>query len=93
MDPKALDLYPYRRIDYAAMAQAAASGLYEDLHSKRQFHDGTFKNWVEERSPSHPYHFRDGVTISVAEHDLTPHDLFTTRESADPIPPKQQPDE
>lgn len=92
-DPKALELYPYRRVDYAAMAQEAASWLYENLHADKPFHDGTFKSWREERSASHPYHYRDGVTIAVAETDLLAHDLFTTQVNASPVPPSEQLDE
>lgn len=62
------------------MEQAAADWRYDQLHKERPFHDGTFPDdpraWMKERSKSHPYHYRDGVTLWVAEVDLAPHDHF-----------------
>lgn len=68
------------------MEREAADRAYEALHEKRPFHDGTFTSWVAEASRSHPYHFRDGVTVYVADEDAAPWDEFTTRESASPLP-------
>lgn len=68
------------------MEREAADRAYERIHEKRPFHDGTFKSWAEEASESHPYHFRDGVTVYVADEDQAPWDEFTTRESASPLP-------
>lgn len=72
------------------MAQEAASWLYEDLHKDRPYHDGSFTRWSSERTVAFPYGARDGVDIVLAETDVAPHDLFTTRESASPVPPEQQ---
>lgn len=58
------------------MATAGAEALYAQLHEGAPFHDGTFKSWAQKRSRTHPYHFSDGVTIWVAEEDLTPDDDF-----------------
>lgn len=58
------------------MEQAAAEWRYDALHKAKPYHDGTFTSWAEERSLKHPYHARDGVSVWVAEADLTPHDHF-----------------
>lgn len=68
------------------MEREAADRAYEALHEKRPFHDGTFTSWSEHASRSHPYHFRDGVTVYVTDEDQAPWDEFTTRESASPLP-------
>jgi hypothetical protein len=54
----------------------AAQARYADLHEKAPYHDGKFESWAEKRSPDHPYHFNEGVTIWVAQTDLAPHDHF-----------------
>lgn len=80
--------WSYRRVDYAAMERMAAEAAYEALHEKRPWHNGTFTSWADKRSASHPYHFKHGVTIGVADHDVTPWDSkWTTQESASPVPP------
>lgn len=62
------------------MEKAAADARYAELHEKRAYHDGTFprdlSDWAEKRSAETPYHYLDGVTISVAPVDLAPHDHF-----------------
>ena len=58
------------------MERSAAQAKYAEMHEALPFHDGTFKSWSKERTASHPYHHSDGVTIWVAESDLTPHDHF-----------------
>lgn len=58
------------------MERAAAQAKYAELHEALPFHDGTFAKWAKERSASHPYRYDEGVTVWVAEHDLTPHDHF-----------------
>lgn len=62
------------------MEQAAAEWRYDQRHKDAQFHDGTFPTdrrlWAKERSAKHPYHYRDGVTLWVAETDVSPHDHF-----------------
>ncbi|GAB2970304.1 hypothetical protein [Nocardioides montaniterrae] len=78
--------YAYRLICYRTMEAAAAQAAYDDLHRKAAFHDGTFTNWGEKRSPEHPYAHNDGVTIGVADEDLMPWDAFTTKVDASPIP-------
>lgn len=79
--------YPFRRVCYATMEREAAEAAYAARHEDKPWHDGTFTSWSKERSDSHPYRFDSGVMIGVADHDLTPWDYFTTRESASPIPP------
>lgn len=75
--------YPQRTICYATMEAAAANWAYDKLHEERPFHDGTFPTdlnaWSDTRSSSHPYDFRDGVTIWVAAQDLSPDDDFLHR--------------
>ncbi len=58
------------------MDRAAANAKYDRLHEKTPFHDGTFEHWAKERSVSHPYSHRDGVTIWLADTDLSPDDHF-----------------
>ena len=66
------------------MEREAASAAYADLHKDAPYHDGSFKSWAKERSRSHPYHYGDGVTFGVADHDLWPGDRFTTDQYASP---------
>lgn len=67
------------------MEAAGAQARYEALHKDRPYHDGGFKNWASERSVSHPYHFRDGVTIWAASEDANPDDNFlgSAKEASD----------
>lgn len=58
------------------MTKAYAEAKYDEIHDLRPFHDGTFTKWGEKRTTRTPYHYRDGVTLWVAETDLTPHDHF-----------------
>lgn len=68
--------YPQRTICYASMEAASANALYDKRHDALPFHDGTFESWAKHRTPSHPYHFRDGVTVWVHTEDLAPDDDF-----------------
>ncbi|RNL66239.1 hypothetical protein EFK50_01025 [Nocardioides marmoriginsengisoli] len=58
------------------MNEAAAKRRYEALHKERPFHNGDFRNWSAEATPATPFHYLDGVDISVAEVDLNPTDDF-----------------
>jgi hypothetical protein len=58
------------------MDRAAANARYDSLHEELPYHDGSFEDWVKERSASHPYASRDGVTIWVHDVDLDPQDDF-----------------
>lgn len=58
------------------MEAAAADALLDEKHKDRPFHDGTRKSWAKERSPQHPYHFRDGAKLWVHDIDLSPDDDF-----------------
>jgi hypothetical protein len=68
------------------MERAAANSAYAKLHEKAPYHDGSFQSWAKDWSTSHPYHYNDGVSIGVADHDLTPWDAFTTERDASPLP-------
>jgi hypothetical protein len=68
--------YPQRRICYATMALQSAEAKYDELHKDLPFHDGTFSNWSVDRSRQAPFHYRDGVSLWVADIDLTPDDDF-----------------
>lgn len=74
------DWFSQRTICYKAMERAAANAKYDERHKTQAYHDGTFPTdlagWATERSASHPYHARDGVTIWVHETDLNPEDDF-----------------
>lgn len=62
------------------MERAAAEWRYDSLHEDAPYHDGTFPTnpdrWSVKRTADFPYHYRDGVTLWVAEADLSPHDHF-----------------
>lgn len=79
--------FPQRAVCFESMEREAADRAYAELHEARPFHDGSFMSWSAERTRSHPYHFRDGVTVYVADEDAAPWDEFTTRESVSPLPP------
>jgi hypothetical protein len=68
------------------MALASAEAKYDELHKDLPFHDGTFSNWAPERSSQTPFHYRDGVSLWVANIDLTPDDDFLSGRLADQSP-------
>ncbi len=61
---------------HVTMQLAGANALYNDLHEAAPYHDGTFKSWSKERTEAHPFHYRDGVRIWMAETDVNPDDDF-----------------
>jgi hypothetical protein len=71
------------------MEKQAADAAYAKLHEAQPYHDGTFTSWSKDRGPGYPYHFNDGVSIGVADYDVTPHDTFTTEVSASPVAPAE----
>lgn len=73
------------------MELAAANRRYDAIHQDRPFHDGKFQAWSDKPSPMTPYHFRDGVTITVAETDLHPDDRFLDAPGLS-LPPGQPPE-
>lgn len=75
--------YPQRSICYASREQAAAQRRWELLHTDRPFHDGTYRDWAEKPSRSHPYHRDDGVTIWAATEDIAPDDDFLQTKGGD----------
>lgn len=68
--------FPQRTICYPAMEAAAANRRYDQLHEEKPYHDGTFGRWSKEPTPGTPYHYKDGVTIWVAQEDYSPEDDF-----------------
>lgn len=72
--------YPQRKICFKAMEQAALDWRYGQLHEDAPFHDGTFPedpaDWSATRTTATPYHYLDGVSLWVSQHDLTPEDKF-----------------
>lgn len=66
------------------MEAQAAQALYEALHKDSPWHNGRFQGWSKERTRSAPYHFRHGVTITVAQEDLNPTDDFLRLNHPDP---------
>lgn len=73
------DWFPQRTVCYAEMVRDAVERKYERLHEHAPYHDGTFESWAKEPSVEHPYHFKAGVTIWVADHDVNPDDDFLRR--------------
>ncbi|WP_148077081.1 hypothetical protein [Nocardioides aurantiacus] len=74
--------YPHRNVCYRDRAQKVAERKWRELHAKEPFHDGTGKRWAKEYSPQTPYHYDDGVTVSVHPTDLSPDDTFQTERQA-----------
>ncbi len=58
------------------MERMSSAARYADLHEEQPFHDGTFTQWSDKRTAVTPVHFNEGVTIWVADEDLSPHDHF-----------------
>lgn len=58
------------------MARAYAEATYDEIHKDLPYHDGSFKKWAKTRSDSTPYHYRDGVSISVHREDFSPDNDF-----------------
>lgn len=75
------------------METAAANARYAELHDKHPYHDGLFKSWSAKRSRSHPYHYTDGVTISVARVDVDPDDDFLGLNRVDEVEGNERQDE
>jgi hypothetical protein len=74
-DPQAV-WYPQRAVCYASMQQADVEARYAALHEAAPYHDGTFTSWATDRSVEHPFHYRDGVRLWLADEDYTPDDDF-----------------
>lgn len=72
---------------YATMERDAADAAYAKLHEKEPYHNGSFTSWSKDRGEEHPYHFRDGVSIGVTDHDVAPWDKFPTEVNASPTRP------
>ncbi len=53
-----------------------AKRRWEELHEEKPYHDGTFSVWSEKATERTPFHFQDGVTVWLSQHDLTPDDNF-----------------
>ena len=72
------DWFPQRRVCHATRAERAVNARYDAIHKELPYSnlDGTV--WGEERSEATPYHYRDGVTITVTTVDYTPDDDFLT---------------
>lgn len=73
--------FPQMTVCRVEMETSAAQAQFERLHEKRPWHDGTFTDWAEKPSDSHPYHHRFGTRIWVTETDLELGGNFTTREN------------
>lgn len=58
------------------MELAAVEARYDEIHKNLAYHDGTFERWADERSDAFPYHYRDGVTLSVALEEDRSEDIF-----------------
>lgn len=76
--------YPQRTICERTAEERRAERLYDRLHEKEPFHDGTWSRWSEKPSAEFRFHYMDGVTIWAAPMDLNPDDMFTTDRNADP---------
>lgn len=50
--------------------------LFDLLHEDAPYHDGKEQIWQEKPSRLTPFHYRDGVTIYLAETDENPDDAF-----------------
>lgn len=66
------------------MELAAANRTYDRLHKEKPFHDGSWGSWRKEPSRSHPYHYRDGITLTVGREDTEPSGEFLTDVNAKP---------
>lgn len=60
------------------MELAATEARYDQVHEELQYHDGSFERWAAERSAAFPYHYRDGVKLSVERSADTSEDIFQT---------------
>jgi hypothetical protein len=68
--------FPRRRVCRPAMEQAAAEWLYGETHEDLPFHDGSFQRWTKHRTRAFPYHYLDGVTITVELEKDPSEDIF-----------------
>lgn len=50
--------------------------MYDALHKDEPFHDGKEQSWSKTPDRIHRFHYRDGVTIYLAETDENPDDNF-----------------
>lgn len=75
------DWFPQLSVCRVEMETAAAQARFDGLHEKRPWHDGTFTDWADKQTASHPYHFRHGTRVWAAETDLGLGGDFTTREN------------
>jgi hypothetical protein len=70
------DWFPQRDICWSTAAAQVAQRKYDKLHEQRPWHDGTETVWNEKYSLLTPFHYRDGTSLWVSKHDLTPDDMF-----------------
>lgn len=61
--------YPQMTVCYAEMEADAANWRWDELYGDK-FHNGSFQNWSDKRSDSHPYSHRAGVKIWVTPEDI-----------------------
>lgn len=58
------------------MERAAVEAMYDETHKDLAYHDGSFMRWAKERTDAFPYHYRDGVTLSISREEDTSEDIF-----------------
>ncbi|MDF9716032.1 hypothetical protein [Nocardioides sp. ChNu-99] len=78
-----MEWFAQRTICYATREREATEALYAQLHKDAPYHDGTEESWAKDRSPDHPFHYSDGVTIWIADEDVNPDDRFLTPPGVD----------
>lgn len=69
---------------WPAAELAVAERLFDALHEREPWHDGTFSTWSGEFSEATPWHYRDGTRIYLAETDENPSDQFLADKLARP---------
>lgn len=59
--------------------------MYDRLHEKEPYHDGGELVWSEKATRLSPFHYRDGVTVYLAETDENPDDDFLAQRRQGPL--------
>lgn len=57
---------------YKTLELISAQRKYAALHEARPYHDGSFEDWSDKQSDSHPFKYDEGVRIWVADVDYDP---------------------
>ena len=76
------DWFPNRTVCFKDREQKVAERRYRALYTDLEWHDGTGQHFVKDFSPTTPFRYDDGVTISVTPTDESPGETWLEKRQA-----------